>query len=112
MGRYCQIAYDIKEKIKNDLNTYDLILLVDSDDSLSDGGLMGKLLNSQAYRRSEKKILVLPAEKHMDLVSLYHTYEFSDRFRVIGRSSQYGGLFNYVDNGLLTEQEVFELILR
>ena len=29
------MAYDIKEKIKNDLNTYDLILLVDSDDSFS-----------------------------------------------------------------------------
>lgn len=106
------MASDMKEKLKNDLNTYDLILLAESDDRLSAGGLMGRLLNSQAFRDSEKKILVLPAEKYMDLVSLYHTYEFSDRFRVIGRSSQCGGLFNYVDNGLLTEQEAFELLLR
>ena len=106
------MAPDIKEKIKNDLNTYDLILLVASEDQSSVGGMMGKLLNSQAFRKSGKKILVLPAEKYMDLVSLYHTYEFSDRFKIIGRSSQYGGLFNYVDNGLLTEQEVFELVLR
>lgn len=106
------MAHDIKEKIKNDLNIYDLILLVDSDEQLSVGGLMEKLLNSQAFRKSPKKILVLPSEKYMDLVSLYHTYEFSDRFKIIGKSMQYGGLFNYVDNGLLTEQEAFELILR
>lgn len=106
------MVYDVKEKIKNDLQTYDLILLVESADGLSVGGLVGELLNSQAFRRSEKKILVLPAEKYMDLVSLYYTYEFSDRFKVIARSSQYGGLFNYIDNGILTKQEVFELILR
>ena len=105
------MVYDIKEKISNDLNIYDLILLVDSDEQSSVGGLMGRLLNSQAFRKSQKKILVLPSEKYKDLVSLYHTYEFSDRFKVIGRSRQHGGLFNYVDNGLLTEQEAFELIL-
>lgn len=106
------MTHDIKKKIENDLNTYDLILLIDSEDSSSVGGLMGRLLNSPVFRRSEKKILVLPAEKYQDLVSLYHTYEFSDRFRVVGRSRQHGGLFHYVDSGLLTEEEVFELILR
>ncbi len=103
---------EMKVKLENDLKLYDLILLVESDDPSSVGGLMGKLLNTQAFRKSQKKILVLPAEKYGDLVSLYHTYEFSDRFRVIGRSSQYGSLFNYIDNGLLTEAEAFELLLR
>lgn len=112
LERYCQMIHEVRAKIENDLDTYDLILLVENDDRLSFGGLMGKLLNSQAFRKSEKKILVLPAEKYQELVLLYHTYEFSDRFKLIGRSNQHGGLFNYVDNGLLTEQEVFELILR
>lgn len=103
---------EIKVKIENDLNSYDLILLVESDEPSSVGGMMGRLLNAQAFRQSKKKILVLPAEKYTDLISLYHTYEFSDRFRVVGRSSQYGGLFNYIDNGLLTEAEAFALILR
>lgn len=102
---------DERKKIENDLNTYDLILLVDSGGPSSVGGLLGRLLNSQAFRKSQKKILVLPSEKYPDLRLLYHTYEFSDRFRVIGRNRQYGGLLNYVDHGLLTEQEVFELIL-
>ena len=106
------MVHGMNEKIQNDLNTYDLILLVDSNDHLSVGGLMGNLLNSQAFRKSEKKILVLPAEKYKDLVLLYYTYEFSDRFKVIGRSNQYGSLFNYIDNGLLTEAEAFELLLR
>ncbi|MCI8507153.1 MAG: hypothetical protein HFJ06_01125 [Lachnospiraceae bacterium] len=104
--------HEEKEKLENDLRTYDLVLLVESEEVRSVGGLMGKLLNSQAFRKSEKKILVLPAEKYRDLLSLYYTYEFSDRFRVVGRSRQYGGIFNYVDNGLLTEAEAFELILR
>lgn len=112
LEKYCQMIHEIREKMENDLDTYDLILLVDNDEQSSFGGLMGKLLNSQAFRKSEKKILVLPAEKYQELVLLYHTYEFSDRFKLIRRSNQHGGLFNYVDNGLLTEQEVFELILR
>lgn len=49
------MAYDIREKVQCDLNTYDLILVVDSDDQRSIGGLMGRLLNSSAFRRSGKE---------------------------------------------------------
>lgn len=98
--------------LKNDLKIYDLIVLVknNTDDSL--GGMIGRIQNSRAFRNSQKRILVLPADKYIELVTLYHTYEFSDRFRVIGKSVQHGELFNYVDSGLLTEEEVFELILK
>ncbi len=99
------------EKLQKDLHTYDLILLVSGDGTDSACGMPGRLLKSRAFRSSPKKLLILPAEKYGELVSLYHTYEFSDRFRVIGRTHQFGGLFNYVDNGLLTEDEAFELIL-
>ena len=112
MGRFCQVNDEMNEKIENALKLYDLILLAESENSSSGGGLMGKLLNAQEFRKSDKKILIRPLEKYRDWLSLYYTYEFSDRFRVIERSRQYGGLFNYVDNGLLTEAEVFALILR
>ncbi len=105
------MAKDLIEKLDSDLHDYDLILLVSGADDHSAGGMMGRLINSRAFRTSTKKILVLPVDKYKELVSLYHTYEFSDRFKVIGRDHQFGGLFNYVDNGLLTEDEAFELIL-
>ncbi len=99
-------------KIEKALAEYDLVILIDSGNDMSPGGLFEKFINSSPVRNSSKKLLVLPAEKYGDWVELYRTYEFSDRFRVVGRHRQYGCLFNYADNGLLTEREVFELILR
>lgn len=100
-----------QKKIQDKLEVYDVILLIGTWGS-GDGDLAGRLLNSQALQRSEKKVLVLPAGKYKDFVELYYTYEFSDRIRVIGENCQHGNLMNYVAHGLLTEQEMFESILR
>jgi len=43
---------------------------------------------------------------------LFYMYEFSDRFRVISREDGYGNIFNLVDNGILTDEEAFEAILK
>lgn len=44
------------------------------------------------------------------LHKLYLTYEFSDRFAVFSDSMQYGTIFNYVDTGILTEEEAVRVI--
>ena len=103
---------EMLKKLENDLQAYDLILLVKNDGTDSIGGMVGRIQNSRAFRNSKKRILVLPAEKYGELVSLYYTYEFSDKFRVIGNDRRFGGLFNYIENKLLTEEEVYELLLR
>ena len=46
-----------------------------------------------------------------ELLKLYHTYEFSDRFQVIMENSCYGGLYNYVKTGILTPKEAEEAAL-
>lgn len=96
--------------IEKTLSDYDKIILIMSDDELL--GLYGRFLNSEAFRNSQKRLLVLPAERFPELVSLYSMYEFSDNFQIIGRSRNFGGLYNYVDTEILSEEELFELVLR
>lgn len=113
---------DMPEKLENYLETYDMILLVETENDntckgLSGEDLAGKLLNSQAFLRSEKKILILseenyPEKEYKELIRLYYMYEFSDKVRIIGRTNQHGNLMNYVDNGLVTEEEISDLILQ
>lgn len=111
MGRFWQMLNETQKKIKDKLETYDVILLIGTRCG-DDGDLAEQFLNSQVLKESRRKVLVLPVDKCKNLTDLYYTYEFSDRIRVIGVNRQHGSLMNYVANGLLTEQEVFESILR
>ena len=54
----------------------------------------------------------ITAEQQAELLKTYHMYEFSDRFRVVSRDSRFGSLWNYVDAGILTEQEALEALAR
>ena len=46
-----------------------------------------------------------------EVLEIYHLYDFSDRITVIVDSKQYGGLFNYVNNGILTKEEMIDALL-
>lgn len=46
-----------------------------------------------------------------DLIRLYYLYCFSDKVMVISDSCQYGSLFNYVNNGILSKEEMVEGLL-
>ena len=70
-----------------------------------------QLKNSVVCNEASKKVLILPLESNDEFISLFHTYEFSDRISVLERSSQYGTLFNYVKTGILTEQEMVDALL-
>ena len=88
---------------------YDRIIVIDDIDTHV---LMDKFLSSGAFHNCKKKIAVLLADECRDLYSLYKTYEFTDQIVILGRSKQFGGLMNLVDAGLLTEEQVFDAILR
>ena len=49
--------------------------------------------------------MIISEEICMELLKLYHTYEFSDRFQVIAGNDRFGGLDNYVKTGILTREE-------
>lgn len=45
------------------------------------------------------------------LMEYYLLYEFSDKIFVISDSIQYGTIFNYIETGILTNQEVAKALL-
>ena len=51
-------------------------------------------------------------EEEEEIRKLYHTYEFSDRFHVISRSRIHGTLFDYMDQGILSAEELAAVWMR
>lgn len=105
------ITNELCKRIEENLKEYDLILLVETEDRGGSGSLWERLSHSKAFQKSGKKTLLLPLKEYEEPALVYSTYEFSDRFKVIKSSSRYGSLMNFVDSGLLTEEEAFEAIL-
>ena len=98
--------------IEKMIGKYDKVIFVYEEGTAFMNKLYGRIVASDAFRLSSSRLLILPAENYSDLVSLYLIYEFSDKIKILGKAGQYGNLFNYVENGILTEDEVFELILK
>lgn len=119
--------YDVQliKKLNRDLKEYDQIVLFSGDGRMEQNLWTLEELPEQkpadeiltkfcGFIRSQNRrnILVLSAEECKVLAELYNTYEFSDRIRMIGGNRQHGSLMNFVAQGLLTEQEMFESVLR
>ncbi len=50
-------------------------------------------------------------EEMDEIIDIYRLYDFSDKVMLINTTSQYGSLFNYINENLLTKDEVSEAIL-
>ena len=93
-------------------------------------GWLEAFYKSETIKHTERKILVLSVvdmqeqqkERNVcfrpvteteakELCHLHHMYEFSDRFLTIPETDTYGGLFNFVETGLLQIDEVWEALL-
>ncbi len=46
-----------------------------------------------------------------ELLKLYWTYEFSDRFIVLDDNNRYGSVWNYVREGILSAEEALESLI-
>ena len=119
---------DMLEKLKSDIEEYDRIFLIREDEPLKEK-LLEAFFASEAVRETKRKILVLSTvgknygtggraeyrqiteENARSLLSLYHMYEFSDRFRLISTVEVCGSLFHFVEAGLLDTEEVWEAML-
>lgn len=95
----------IIEWMENILSGYDKIFLV-LDKSLY------KLLEAE---NKNKTLFLLPFdiswEDSCKLSELYLMYEFSDRFQILCRNECFGSLMNFLDTGLLTNEELMDVLL-
>lgn len=114
--------------LESDIEKYDRIFLIREDEPLKEK-LLEAFLASQAARETKWKVLVLAdgenkyamgggveyrqitKEYARRLLSLYHMYEFSDRFRLISTVEACGNLFHFAEAGLLDAEEVWEALL-
>lgn len=91
---------DVAEKLTKELNEYSLVIYVDDEFRWKD-------LVYEKYGNREKVLL----SSDMREFEMYRMYEFSDRFIALSESAQYGGVWNYVRNGILTPDEALELLI-
>lgn len=109
---------EILIQIERDLEQFEIILLMPDNCVMPLRAYDGKKLlvlsagalpvaddQQIAYRQITKKA-------QDELLELYNMYEFSDRFRVVSGNRQFGSVWNYVDAGILTEQEALEALAR
>lgn len=109
----------ILAEIEKDLERFGRILLItDMCEEAFPAGMDAKniLVLSTGTIPSESSLQItyrqITIEQQAELLKVYHMYEFSDRFRVISRDSRFGSIWNYVDAGILTEQEALEALVR
>ena len=109
----------ILTKLKNDLNKYDKIILLSDDlDFMLNNLILSDKKNvlylvskKNNYNKKCENVRYVSKSTINFLVDLYYTYNFSDRFKVISNSINFASLLNYLFLGILTEDEVLEIIL-
>lgn len=114
----------IFDELEDMLKKYDKIILIKSGDEKF---VFSKLSTSKIIKNRKQKILILSTIKQQKLFGfyykkisndesklfyqLYHMYEFSNRFQILSKEECYGNLFNFVFLGLLSYDEMFEVLL-
>lgn len=106
-------------KLKIFLEQYDKVILLTGPYFLTDIG--------SVFEVPKKTLIISEKEMHWDvnnvefvqlshseikeIISLYHTYEFSDSFKVLSDSPHsFGAVLNLYRQGLLIEEDVLKII--
>ncbi len=113
-----EIIYNLERQISD---TKKSILIVDHDDMEVLSLICKRIVDLQ---RSDievwhctglefhgEAVKVIQRNEMDEILKLYRLYDFSDKVTVISNSDQYGSLFNYVKNELLTKEEMVEALL-
>lgn len=61
--------------------------------------------------RDNKYIQVISSSEMLDILRLYQLYEFTDKIIVISDDCQYPNMFNYIQQGILSEDELVDALL-
>lgn len=109
----------ILTEIEKDLERFDRVILITDMDVMpfpADMDVKNILILSvnavPLESNSQITYRQITADQQAELLKIYHMYEFSDRFRVVSRDDQFGSIWNYVDTGIMTEQEALEALVR
>ncbi len=117
----------IIDDINHFLQKFDLVLLIMNGSGAAEN-LAENFLDSEALQKEAKKVLVLSDQnisyanarhqyrqlnkEEIDAIqNIYLMYDFSNHFRVLSDSRQYGSLLDYVRTGFLTIEDVFQVVL-
>lgn len=115
---------EIVARLQRYLNKEDMVILIDTDGS---NPLTEILCRSEIPEKSWKRAVILSAanfprkpgrhsyqtvsEKEMNmLLKLYRLYEASDKLFLLSDSKNYGSIWNYVNSGLISEEEMLEAL--
>ncbi|MBQ8413425.1 MAG: hypothetical protein IJX12_07470 [Lachnospiraceae bacterium] len=105
---------DIIIKIEKWLEKYERVIVFDCCNSFGEEVLCDKTLALVKEKGMEDRILIVKissSEELERLFDIYNMYEFSSRFMLITRKSQYPSIFNYLYQGLLMEEEFIQILL-
>lgn len=111
---------DYLQSLKNLINNGTKIILIDYPDV----GLIKifdyvarehNTTNLEIWQSIEETLIsdrlkFIPKEELSKIISLYCMYDFSDKVSLVSDCSQYGSMFNYVNNGILTNNEMVDAI--
>lgn len=116
---------ELLSKLEAWLASYDHVFLIPSKNGTV-GTAIRDLLRAGADKTKGRSLLLLSAapvtasadftyrqlgrQEEEQLLQLYHMYEFSDHFSVIGETEAYGGLFHLVETGVLSMEEAAEAL--
>ena len=115
----------IAEELEQYLDTKDIVRLVDI---LGAKPMTDMLCASDAVSGTEKKLVIMSTanyakkpgnhiymtvmeEEMKVLLDVYRSYEASDHLVLLSDSRVYGSMWNYVSNGLLSIEDMFDAML-
>lgn len=111
------------QNLQNLVRTYDRILflpykiqgIVSLFSNYPKEGLKKKILllsKDTLYSRLDGiDWIQLDEESSTMLRHLYHTYEFSDKFRILSTDENFGTIWNYTKTGILSPEEAVSALL-
>ena len=79
--------------------------------SLRDGLSQKKYANVEIWQCFEEMSDYISRDEIDNILEMYHMYDFSDKVLVISDPDQFGSVFNYVKNGILSKEEMVKAVL-
>ncbi|WP_022755892.1 hypothetical protein [Butyrivibrio fibrisolvens] len=108
----------IIDKLMDTLSKNKKVILIASDFSKTEEALAIldvykdiKVLSTDGSCSYHDNAEQISCGEEQELLDLYYLYEFSDKFLVFENSSNYGSVFHYVDEGMISFEEAINSLI-